>query len=166
MGIDDALVRRISTLGWHAQIHVAGDQIRELADHLLELRCKIVIDHMARIPAKWGIGSEAFQCLLKLVDGGNVWVKLSAPMRYSSEDSPPYSDVALMAQTLMRHAPERVLWASDWPNVNYAGVIPSYAKLLDLLYDWAPDEHCRKRILVDNPAELYAFGPALSAASR
>jgi len=29
--------------------------------------------------------------------------------------------------------------------------------MLDLLLDWAPDEATRRRILVDNPAELYGF---------
>jgi predicted TIM-barrel fold metal-dependent hydrolase len=29
--------------------------------------------------------------------------------------------------------------------------------MLDLLLDWAPDEAMRRRILVDNPARLYAF---------
>jgi D-galactarolactone isomerase len=29
--------------------------------------------------------------------------------------------------------------------------------MLDLLSDWAPDEEARRRILVDNPAELYGF---------
>ena len=29
--------------------------------------------------------------------------------------------------------------------------------LLDLLADWAPDEKTRRRILVENPAELFGF---------
>jgi len=29
--------------------------------------------------------------------------------------------------------------------------------LLDLLPDWVPDEAVRRRILADNPAELYGF---------
>ena len=31
------------------------------------------------------------------------------------------------------------------------------AELLDLLLDWAPGESTRRKILVDNPVELYAF---------
>jgi predicted TIM-barrel fold metal-dependent hydrolase len=34
---------------------------------------------------------------------------------------------------------------------------PDDGQLLDLLLDWAPDETARRRILVDNPAELYGF---------
>ncbi len=36
--------------------------------------------------------------------------------------------------------------------------VPAGAALLDLLADWAPDETTRRRILVDNPAELYGLG--------
>jgi D-galactarolactone isomerase len=35
--------------------------------------------------------------------------------------------------------------------------MPDDANLLDLLLDWAPDDATRKKILVDNPAELYRF---------
>lgn len=159
MALDDLLIQRLSTLGWHAQVQVGDRQILDLAERLASLPCPLVIDHMARIPAQWGIQSEAFQCLLRLVDRGNVWVKLSAPMRYSSQSGPPYSDVAVMAKKLVQHAPERMLWASDWPNVNHDGVIPDYGVLLDLLFDWAPDEAVRKQILVDNPCALYGFPP-------
>jgi len=59
---------------------------------------------------------------------------------------------------LVKHAPERMLWASNWP---HPGVpkdrMPDDADLLDLLLDWAPDSATRKKILVDNPAELYRF---------
>jgi D-galactarolactone isomerase len=36
-------------------------------------------------------------------------------------------------------------------------VPPSNAAMLDLLLDWASDQVVRKRILVDNPAQLYGF---------
>jgi len=157
MALDDALIQRFSALGWHAQIQVGDRQILDLAERLANLSCPVVIDHMARIPALWGVQCEAFQCLLRLIDKGNVWVKLSAPMRYSSESGPPYSDVAVMARKLVQHAPDRMLWASDWPHVNHDGVIPSYDVLLDLLFDWAPEATVRKQILVDNPCGLYGF---------
>jgi predicted TIM-barrel fold metal-dependent hydrolase len=35
--------------------------------------------------------------------------------------------------------------------------MPDDVELLELLADWAPDEKTRKKILVDNPADLYSF---------
>ena len=59
---------------------------------------------------------------------------------------------------LVRAAPERVIWASNWPHAAAAKVgYPDDAALLDVLLDWAPDEAVRKKILADNPAELYGF---------
>ena len=59
---------------------------------------------------------------------------------------------------LVRAAPERMLWASNWPHPgrNDPGERDE-ALLLDLLIEWAPDEAMRERILVDNPAALYGF---------
>jgi len=50
-----------------------------------------------------------------------------------------------------------MIWASNWPHVSLDRDLPDDAMLLDLLLDWAPDEATRRRILVDNPAELYRF---------
>ena len=55
-------------------------------------------------------------------------------------------------------APERMMWASNWPHPSVPKEKrPADEDLLDLLLDWAPDEKTRKKILVDNPAELYGF---------
>ncbi len=63
-----------------------------------------------------------------------------------------------LAQALVRHAPDRLVWASDWPHVNMIGrTMPNDGDLLDLMLDWVPDETVRNRILVDNPCALYGF---------
>jgi D-galactarolactone isomerase len=64
--------------------------------------------------------------------------------------------MARLARELVKHAPERMLWASNWPHP-YRSPIPSSAAMLDLLVDWAPDDATRRQILVANPAELYGF---------
>ena len=63
-----------------------------------------------------------------------------------------------LAHVFVKHAPERMLWGSDWPHVNLDGmVMPNDGDLLDLLAEWVPDAARRQRILVDNPAALYGF---------
>lgn len=157
MRINPEHVARWAAHAWHAQVHVEDEQIVELEPLLSGLAGRVVIDHMARIPAAWGTECEAFRSLLRLIDRGHVWVKLSAPMRISDSIGPPYRDVAVLARALVAHAPDRMVWGSDWPHVNFAGEIPTYGALLDLLEDWAPDSALRRRILVDNPCELYGF---------
>jgi D-galactarolactone isomerase len=95
---------------------------------------------------------------LRLVDTGRCWVKLSAPYETSRTGPPRYEDVGALAKALVRHAPERMLWASNWPHPSEpADAKPDEARLLDLLLEWAPDDVTRRKILVDNPAELYGF---------
>jgi D-galactarolactone isomerase len=51
-----------------------------------------------------------------------------------------------------------MLWASNWPHPSVPKEQrPPDDDLLDLLLDWAPDEKVRKKILADNPAELYGY---------
>jgi D-galactarolactone isomerase len=65
--------------------------------------------------------------------------------------------VGALAKALVRQAPERMLWASNWPHPG-RDPGPDEAMLLDCLLDWAPDERSRRLILADNPARLYGFG--------
>jgi predicted TIM-barrel fold metal-dependent hydrolase len=50
-----------------------------------------------------------------------------------------------------------VLWGTDWPHPTQRGANPDDALRLDLFAEWAPDDATRRRILVDNPAELFGF---------
>ena len=58
----------------------------------------------------------AFRCLLRLVDTGRCWIKLSAPYETSKTGAPKYEDVGRLAKALVKHAPERMVWASNWPH--------------------------------------------------
>ncbi|MGE0797661.1 MAG: amidohydrolase [Lautropia sp.] len=149
----------VADFGWHVQFYPAGDDLIEFADALLALPTPVVLDHFAAIPAAGGAAQPAFQRLLRLLDTGRVWVKLSGPMRCTTEE-PPYPSVTPIARALVAAAPQRLLWGSDWPHVNMNGrTMPNDGDLFDLLAEWVPDAAARRRILVDNPAAVYgAFG--------
>jgi 2-pyrone-4,6-dicarboxylate lactonase len=150
-----AVIERIIDAGWHIQFYPHRTDLPEFKDLLLSLKTDIVLDHFAHIPADAGIDQPAFRCLLDMLDSGRVWVKLSGPMRCTQAE-PPYPTVTPMARALVRHAPERLLWGSDWPHVNMIGrTMPNDGDLIDLIAEWIPDEATRRKILVDNPARLY-----------
>lgn len=155
------LSRRVAELiadfGWHVQFYPAGDDLLENAPALLDLPTPVVLDHFAAIPAAAGVAQPAFACLLRMLDTGRVWVKLSGPMRCAPGDM-PYAQVMPMAQALVAHNPDRLLWGSDWPHVNMHGRhMPNDGDLLDLLAVWAPDAEHRQKICVDNPRLVYGF---------
>jgi predicted TIM-barrel fold metal-dependent hydrolase len=67
-----------------------------------------------------------------------------------------------VAQAYVKAAPERMVWGSDWPHpTESAEHKPDDAVLFDLLAAWAPDASTRRRILVENPEELYGFAKAI-----
>ena len=151
------LARRAHAFGWHVQFYPTGTDIIEHADALLALPNPIVLDHFAAVPAEGGLDQPAFKTMLRMLDTGRVWVKLSGPMRCTRQEY-PYAPVTPMAQALVRHAPERLVWGSDWPHVNMNDRrMPNDGDLVDLIQDWIPDERTRRRILTDNPCALYGF---------
>ncbi|MGE4338831.1 MAG: amidohydrolase [Pigmentiphaga sp.] len=176
----EALAERVAPMGWHLQLLIDGRQFPALLPRLRRLQGRFVVDHMGYLPARQGVDSPAFQALLELVAERDWWVKLSAPYRLAvaeaegmAPDVPPglagrslsplsrdglqaYPGVQAMAQALAAHAPERLVWGSDWPHVATASA-PDAGRLRNLLSSWIPDAAQRRRILVDNPAHLYDF---------
>jgi 2-pyrone-4,6-dicarboxylate lactonase len=152
-------VARIADLGWHVHYYPYRTELAETGQSLLDLPTDIVIDHFGHVPSQAGPGQPAFQALLRMLDTGRVWVKLSGPMRLTEEE-PPYPSVVPLARALAAHRPDRLLWASDWPHVNMNGrTMPNDGDLLDLLLEWVPDEAVRRGILSDNPARLFRLSP-------
>ncbi|MEI7786177.1 MAG: amidohydrolase family protein, partial [Betaproteobacteria bacterium] len=79
--LSQRVARLVADSGWHIQFYPAGDDLVAHAQELLDLNMPVVLDHFAAIPAAGGTRQPAFECLLRLLDTGRVWVKLSGPMR-------------------------------------------------------------------------------------
>jgi 2-pyrone-4,6-dicarboxylate lactonase len=162
LGSSAVLLERIVAAGWHIQFYPHRADLPEFRDQLLAMGTNVVLDHFANIPADGGVDQPAFRCLLDMLDSGRVWVKLSGPMRCTQEE-PPYPSVTPLAKALVQHAPDRLVWGSDWPHVNMTGrTMPNDGDLIDLLLAWVPDANTRRKILVDNPTRLYRLPPAAS----
>ena len=151
----ETIAAKARPLGWHLQIHAPGAKLPELAERLLRLPVPFVIDHFGRVNAREGLEQPGFRALMRLVDSGRCWVKLSAPYRIDL-DGAPYRKAAGLARALVQRNPERMVWGTDWPHPDVA-VVPDDPGLLDALVDCVADESTRNRILVDNPAKLYRF---------
>ncbi|MGH6886580.1 MAG: amidohydrolase family protein, partial [Geminicoccales bacterium] len=154
----EEMAARVHPFGWHVQLQLNGRELPARAATLQRLPGQLVIDHVGRFMAPVPLDHAAFDCLLRLLDTGRTWVKLSAPYESSQSGPPAYEDVTALAQALVRAAPERMLWASNWPHPGHDDPqVRDDGHLLDLLLEWAPEDATRKRILVDNPAALYGF---------
>ena len=151
-----SLAKRVSHFGWHVLILMTGEQIAAHEDAIRALPTTVVIDHLGRIPEPDGVHHPGFAAVRRLLEGGRTWVKLTEPYE-DSKLGPPFADASEVARAYVRAAPERVLWGTDWPHPTQRGAKPDDALILDLLAEWAPDAGTRRRILVDNPAELFGF---------
>jgi D-galactarolactone isomerase len=157
----EPLSRRVDALGWHCQINMPGDQILAAQDVFLRIPGKLVFDHLAHIPEPEGPNSGLFTLMRRLLDKGNVWVKLSGAYADTKVGPPTYADSSAVAKAYVQAAPQRLVWGSDWPHpTEPMDKKPNDAILFDLLTGWVPDAVMRHRVLVENPAELYDFPKA------
>ena len=151
------MAARVAPFGWHVQLQCESRELGEHESTITRLPCDLVIDHMGRFDAATPETDKDWRLLLKLLATGRCWVKLSGPY-YGSKSGPPlYADKARIAKALIKAAPERMVWASNWPHPSYQKNFPDEGKLLDTIAEWTQDEGLRKMILVTNPAKLYGF---------
>jgi D-galactarolactone isomerase len=147
----------IAPFGWHIQLQLNGRELPERLDLLLRLPVDLVVDHVGRFMPTVEPDSPAFDALLTLVDHGAM-VKLSAPYESSTTGPPDFDDVTRLVDALVSRAPDRLLWASNWPHPGQTNP-PSAAELVALRDRWLPTDDLRRQVLVDNPAERYDFRP-------
>jgi len=162
----EAAAERVKNRNWHVQMYTNLAVISSIKDLVATSPVPVVFDHFGGAQAALGPQQPGFADLLELVRSGKAYVKISGAYR-ASKLAPDYADAAPLAQALIAANPERIVWGTDWPHPNSASgrpateVTPLFqiddGRLLNQLPVWAPDAAIRKKILVDNPARLYAF---------
>jgi 2-pyrone-4,6-dicarboxylate lactonase len=162
-GFAASLLRRIERLdarcaeiGWHLDFLLPGWLTAEVMDTLRRLRAPFSVAHMGMFLAKDGAGQPGFRALIDLLrhGEGRTWVKLTGAYRIST--APGFTDIDPMAAALIAAAPDRLIWGSDYPHLSFADKVGT-VELFNLLDRWATDAATKRKILVDNPAQLFGF---------
>lgn len=153
-----AVAARVAPLGWLVQVQMNGRDLPDRLAALGALPTPLVIDHVGRFMPPVTPADPAFAALLGLVDAGRCWVRLSGPYESAVDPAHRYVHVGELARALVRHAPERLLWASNWPHPSLSEA-PAPSDQVRLAQEWMADPVVRRRIMVDNPAALYGFDP-------
>ena len=156
------LDRLLSGTGWHIQVFCDPGVLADLATIQPTLNVPLVLDHFGAIDPL--AADRHLADMRRLTDGG-AWVKLSGSYRIST--GPDGAGVADLARTIHAMAPDRMVWASDWPHTpKHSGATAGSDTVLQYqpldtggLYravaDWFPDPEVRRQILQDNPTRLY-----------
>jgi predicted TIM-barrel fold metal-dependent hydrolase len=145
--------RLVRDVGWHIELYAPGIVVRNLTAVLGESRATICVNHMGYMRAEDGLTDVDFDHFLASVKTGLLWVKLTGHYRIVANDEWNRADV--MAQQLIREAPSRVVWGTDWPHIPYCD--KDTGRVLARFSQWCPNETVRTQVLVGNPARLYDF---------
>ncbi len=163
-----AAIERLKGRNWHIQVLADLMMISALKDLVAVSPVPVVFDHFGGAEANRSLLQPCFSDLVEMVRSGRAYVKISGAYRCSTLE-PDYPDVAPLAHALISANPDRILWGTDWPHPNSVTppgwkpteVTPLFqiddGRLMNQLAVWAPSAALRRRILVDNPAQLYGF---------
>jgi predicted TIM-barrel fold metal-dependent hydrolase len=143
------LFRRVRDLDWHVHLHCESRRSAPFVAALEEAGVKLVIDHLGTPDPEQGIACPGFQNILRSVQKGRTWVKLSAGFRQDR------AFTRMIAAELLRVAgPERLVWGSDCPFGGFEGRI-GYADTVRDFFEWVPDSEMRHVIGCETPLKLY-----------
>ena len=133
------LLRRVRDLDWFVHIMAESDKLAVLVPILAASGVKLVIDHFG-VPER-GIDEDAgLRAVLRAVQDGWTWVKLSGPYRAAGPDKK-----ALARKFLSAAGPARLLWGSDWPWTGHEGQF-TYRDTISWFEGWIPEQGIREEI--------------------
>ena len=133
----------------------AYNHMEQLEAGAKALPVDLVFDHIGWPDVPAGPDEPGFQRLLRLLDTGRVWVKLSALYRFSKS---PFNDTDPLVAALVKANPDRCLWGSDWPHLMLAdATMPTAGALLDTFHRVVTSLEDRQKILVTNAQNLFNY---------
>ncbi|MFB9950956.1 amidohydrolase family protein [Rhizobium puerariae] len=153
--------------GWMLAVQFDGSNILDHEERLAKLKSRWVLDHHGKFFSGVTADSPQIAAVKRLIDKGNCWFKFAGVYESSKSGGPDYADVAAFSRVLASHAPERIVWGTNWPHnlAREQADYPDDAALTDTVLGWLADEKARHLALVGNPEELYAL-PAWGGAAN
>lgn len=153
------LAGRIEPFGWHIQLQTTFLDDANAEAVIRSSPVPVVLDHMGFLKPETSLDDPDLSNLLRLLEGGNLWIKLSAPYHLSRipKGADAYSDMHGLVGKLLACRPDRILWASDWPHCELYEHMPDDTDPALLLSLNTRDEDLQQQVFVRNPATLYGF---------
>jgi 2-pyrone-4,6-dicarboxylate lactonase len=151
---------RAREIGWHAKLHINGDDVLDFADFLMGIKnLTMVIDHMAHLHFADGFNQAPFLWILERLKQDENWWMLCSNGNRDSKFSQGFDDAVPYGAAFIAAAPDRMVWGSDWPHVRWRkDRMMNDAEAVELLYRYVDNDAALiKKVLVDNPARLYGF---------
>lgn len=148
-------VERIRPLGWFIKVFFM-EELPQIEAEIRKANITTIVDHLGpKQDFSAGVKQADFQLLLDLIRSQGWWILLSNGHRRSQQGA-PFDDIAAYGQALYEAAPQRSLWATDWPHVTETRAIDEKDNLA-LLWRFLPDENAWRDVLSANPARLFGI---------
>ena len=163
----EAILRRyadaVRPLGWVIQVYVALHTVQTLESIVPALGVPFCIDHLGQPSLPEGPGDPSkpidpyslpgFSSLLRLLEAGHTFVKLSAA--YRSSKRPDLSDWEPLAREVIRVGGKtRVVFATDWPHTRFDGL--DIRPFMEKVLDWCgEDAYLAERLFRGNAEDLW-----------
>jgi D-galactarolactone isomerase len=96
----EPMAARMADVGWMVNLQLDGRGFPAHEEVLKRLPCPLVLDHNGKFLEPVEPGHPAFQSLLRILDTGNVWIKLSAPYETSKVGAPAYDPIPVAIRCL------------------------------------------------------------------
>jgi predicted TIM-barrel fold metal-dependent hydrolase len=161
-----ALASTARDMDWHIEVIAPLKLIVQETALIAGAKVPVVLDHYGLYTGFAPHRGEG-RALIELLSLPHVWMKLSAPYRSSYDAVATHPDPIWLAE-MLKAAPERCVWGSDWPHTPPHEAQGDGEKVLpyrSLRYTDVFDDFCAavgskelcERILTDNAAKLYGF---------
>ena len=149
---------RLRELGWHARLHVHGDDLLNNSGLLCSIKdVPMVIDHFGHVGFEGGLERPVIRWVLDVLKRENWWMMVSNGNRDSKMDV-GWDDAVPYGRAFIKAAPDRIVWGSDWPHPQWKKRMMNDAEEVELLYRYVDgDMGLLRKILVENPARLHGF---------
>ena len=133
------LLRRVRDLDWYVHLMAESEKLAALVPILAASGVKLVIDHFG-VPEQGIDKDPGLRAVLRAVQDGRTWVKLSGPYRAAGPDKK-----VLARKFLAEAGPARLLWGSDWPWTGHEGQF-TYRDTISWFEDWISEQWIREEI--------------------
>ncbi|MEQ8291141.1 MAG: amidohydrolase family protein [Roseovarius sp.] len=149
---------KAASQGWVLAVQFDGSDILDHEQRLAGLKSNWILDHHGKFFKGATPENAQADALRRLIDGGRCWYKLAGCYESSRSGGPDYADIAAMTRAMAAHAPDRLIWGTNWPHnlAKTSADYPDDADLTDTVLGWL-DEDTMLRTVRDTPAALFGF---------
>jgi predicted TIM-barrel fold metal-dependent hydrolase len=150
----------IRLFGWVLELFIAMDMIPIIESIVEELNVKICIAHCGapKLPSLEKrqhpldpYDLPGFHSLVRLARDSRTWVKLSAAYRFDGD--PEMRGIEAVAKELIRVAPDKMVFASDWPHTRFEGM--DVRPFVDRCLEWTEAAGVTEEVFRHNAEELW-----------